>query len=220
MRTLQLSLELAGLIPSIAILLSMFRLSSMNVSITVGYYSCRRNKAPLHPPYLIANNLLLVTSFYLPYTHPSNDRGTTSPLTNAWVPVILSSPLLFHCCMVSSSTTLGILRHTSAYRLFRLYHKGEVLKKVREALKDGRGSKLPVEEIIMAINTLAVESGTLMPSNDGSPFQPPLASVGLVDVYGRLVYDQKHGKAIRDLIAIRGGLDKLRLPYLSSLLSG
>lgn len=129
---------------------------------------------------------------------------------------MLSSSLLFHAMVLSSATTLDILRGTTAHRLLRLHHEGELIKELRKAMKDLDRTKYTRDTVVMGVHSLASESGVLLPIVQDSPFQTQLNNLGYMSVYGRIVYDERHGKALYDLVTARGGIKKLRLPYLAS----
>lgn len=123
--------------------------------------------------------------------------------------------------MISAATTLAVLRGDDSHRLLCLHHKCELLKSLRIELEDFSRSTCSIESIILAINTLFLESGNVMPITDNNPFNPPLAleRLGMVDIYGRLKHERKHGKAIYDIIMMQGGLHKLQVPYAASSIS-
>jgi hypothetical protein len=162
---------------------------------------------------------VLVTTFYLPLAHMIDEKGVTNPLAKLWTPELLSDPLLFHAMVVTSSTTLDIVRSNSNHRLLRLYHEGELIKEVQKALKDLNRTKYTRDAIVMGVQALASEAGTLMPPVLDSPFNTRLNNLSFMSKYGRIVYDERHGKALYELVMARGGLHNFRLPYLASTIS-
>ncbi len=141
-------------------------------------------------------------------------------MSRAWIPEGISSPLLFNALIASASTTLGLLRDDSSLKLLRLYHQGELVKELNKVLGNPDQMRMLADEIVIAVNALAFESGTVLPEVHDNPFNTPFGNLSFTHIYGRIVYDQMHGKALVNFISMIGGLDKLRMLYMPSTISG
>jgi hypothetical protein len=114
---------------------------------------------------------------------------------------------------------MDIINGDNAHRLSRIYHEGETIKELRRALDDPAHSKYTYDEIVMVVHALALDAGPILPPINDSPFDTPLSGVAWVNKRGRIKNDERHNKALCDLVEMRGGLKKVKLPYVASTIS-
>ncbi|KAJ5891019.1 uncharacterized protein N7473_007247 [Penicillium subrubescens] len=88
-----------------------------------------------------------------------------------------------------------------------------------------RAIKIPAEavtdELILCVLCMATNKleNPLWEDVTESPFNAPLRSLQWLDVYGRLSPHPVHQAGLRQLVSLRGGLEKLGLPGLATVIS-
>jgi hypothetical protein len=88
-----------------------------------------------------------------------------------------------------------------------------------------RAIKIPAEavtdEMILCVLCMATNKleNPLWEDITDSPFNAPLRSLQWLDVYGRLSPHPVHQAGLRQLVSLRGGLEKLGLPGLATVIS-
>jgi hypothetical protein len=77
------------------------------------------------------------------------------------------------------------------------------------------------DAVILSILCMATNKSTKsMPQYAmASPFQAPLRSLQWLDVYGRLLPNPVHQAGMNQIISLKGGLDKIKLPGLAAMIS-
>lgn len=88
-----------------------------------------------------------------------------------------------------------------------------------------RAIKIPAEavtdELILCVLCMATNKleNPLWEGITQSPFNAPLRSLQWLDVYGRLSPHPVHQAGLRQLVSLRGGLEKLGLPGLATVIA-
>jgi hypothetical protein len=59
----------------------------------------------------------------------------------------------------------------------------------------------------------------MLDGNPRSPFQSPLRGLQWLDIYGMLMPDPVHLSGLAQIIKLRGGLEQIKLPGISPILS-
>lgn len=76
------------------------------------------------------------------------------------------------------------------------------------------------DAIILSVLCLASNKHDfLMHRTPDSVFKPPLRSLQWLDVYGRLSSNPIHQAGLLQLIKLKGGLEKIKLPGLAAVIS-
>ncbi|RDW72233.1 hypothetical protein BP5796_08267 [Coleophoma crateriformis] len=168
----------------------------------------------------ISDKGLLVYTYGLPGLVPDDDpQFDVNPVSKAWFSSALTSPLLFHALVFAGSIHLDFLRWS---RIFpdsprALSHKITVLEKLKEAIADPEQALR--DEVIMAIIILASHEAIDVRKFTKTPFQSPLSHTLWIDVYGSMIYVPEHIKAISDLVALKGGLEKVEFRGLAEIIA-
>lgn len=93
------------------------------------------------------------------------------------------------------------------------------MKEIRKSLTSSNGMTDTPDQIIMGVNLLAMSAGTILPPPDDNPFNTPMTHLSQIDVYGRVLFDVRHGIALYKMITAIGGLHKLKLPHYATAIS-
>jgi len=111
---------------------------------------------------------------------------------------------------------LGAAAHDSK----RLFHKIQTIRLLNVQLQEP--SRDGLDEAILSILTLgANEIETISSDKRGDPrppFQSSLAGSQWLSVYGKIFFVKAHLVAIRSLVHVRGGLEKIALEGLAEIL--
>ncbi|KAJ9271346.1 hypothetical protein DTO212C5_2696 [Paecilomyces variotii] len=145
--------------------------------------------------------------------------------TNSWTQACFEaylkgtwSPLIFHAsCMAVSVHLERTARNNGAInypsRLAeQLYHKGEALKAIRDALSKPVLGKAILDEIVLCICFIAVHEDIKESlERDFNPFSPPLQDLQGLNFYGFCQINPIHWNAILQLTTQNGGIHTLKL---------
>jgi hypothetical protein len=127
-----------------------------------------------------------------------------------------------HAMLFGGAVHMDILRspRISLNNPVQLFHKVQTLRLLKEELKNP-GMSDPDELILAALTLGANEVETMMDNikpKTQSPFNSPLSSTQWLDVYGNMSHIKAHTLAMRSLVDLRGGLEKIKLEGLAEVL--
>lgn len=145
--------------------------------------------------------------------------GSINPMSKAWFASGLQSPLLFHALVYAGSNHLDFMRTQNIYPNAPkpLEHKLIVIQSLNKALSDPKLATR--DEIILAILILASQEVFISKRGPRTPFNSPLKSLGLLNVYGCFKFVEQHSKAVAEIVMMRGGLENLELYGLAWIIS-
>ncbi|RDW76182.1 hypothetical protein BP5796_07003 [Coleophoma crateriformis] len=161
-----------------------------------------------------------IVSTHFPGLCPSSNRNITSPLVTSFMPQAISNPLVLHALLYAASSLLNVRysRPPEYNSAFRLFHKGQTLKYISQALKSNEQTW--TDDTIFGILTLMTTSDSYkIPDRDCQIFYPPLTSLGWLDVYGSMEIAEEHVHALTFILNSRGGLENIEMPSLGRLVS-
>jgi hypothetical protein len=95
-----------------------------------------------------------------------------------------------------------------------LSHKLAVIQKLNIVLSNLKEAQRD-DEVILAILILASHEARFDSESKTRPFDSPLKSAQWPNVYGNIEYVPQHMKAVIELIALRGGIENLKLHGLA-----
>jgi hypothetical protein len=90
------------------------------------------------------------------------------------------------------------------------------MRQLNEVLSNGK--KALTDEVILAIGGLASHEVVNVTEEKIKPFNSPLQSAGFLNTYGGLQMVSEHRNAVLRVIALRGGIDNLRINGLAECL--
>jgi hypothetical protein len=95
----------------------------------------------------------------------------------------------------------------------------ETTKMINKAIQDP--ARAVSDAVILSVLCMATNrpDESVWHENVRSPFQPPLRSLQWLDIYGSLSPNLVHVNGLRQLVALRGGLESIDLPGLASMIS-
>ncbi|RDW65955.1 hypothetical protein BP6252_09590 [Coleophoma cylindrospora] len=172
------------------------------------------------PKIYLHDSLDHMYTYGLPGLVPDDDpQFDVNPVSKAWFSFALTSPLLFHALVFAGSIHLDFLRWSKIFpdSPRALSHKITVLEKLKEAIGDPKQALR--DEVIMAIIILASHEAIDVGKSTKTPFQSPLSHTLWIDVYGSMNYVPEHIKAISDLVALKGGLEKVEFRGLAEIIA-
>jgi hypothetical protein len=97
-----------------------------------------------------------------------------------------------------------------------LAHKLVVMREINESLSDPDVALR--DEVILAIFILASHEVVNVPVGKESPFISPLRSAQWLNVYSTIMYVPEHVQAVIELVALRGGLENIRMYGLAEVI--
>lgn len=142
-------------------------------------------------------------------------RNSINSVAKAWLSACMGNPFLFDVFMWSTCIKRDFIRGSRAYcnstqaltyKLAGIQQVNEVFSNERKALTDG---------VILAIAGLAAHEVVDFTEEKIKPFNSPLQSAGLLDIYGGMRVFPEHRDAILRFVALRGGIENLTLPGLA-----
>jgi Fungal specific transcription factor domain len=151
---------------------------------------------------------------------PGVAEGACHPLSTAWFEAMCRSRALFHTVVVLGARHLDFLRKSTSFSdsQLALAHKGRAIRELGDALADS--SKASSDENILAMLWMA--SAEIVPEDRNqvstSAFNPPLPNDQWIDAWAS-ASGTEHSNMMRELIEMRGGLDKIGLFGLAKVLS-
>lgn len=154
-------------------------------------------------------------TYLLPGLVPDGENNAVNPVAKAWFTAGQTVPLLFHALVFAGSIHLDFMRLSTIYpnSPIALTHKLVVIEQLNMIMSN------PIEaqkdEVILAILILASHEARDQTENKIKPFDSPLMSAQWLNVYGNIQYVPAHMKAVMELIAIRGGIEHLKLHGLA-----
>jgi Fungal specific transcription factor domain len=143
-----------------------------------------------------------------------------NPITKAYFSAGLQTPLVFHALVYTGSNHMDYLRSStiSPNAPTPLFHKTMVIQKLKEALSDPDPRQALTDEVIVGILVLATQEVYMTKDEKPSSFIAPLPNLGWLNIYSNFKVVPQHAKAIADIIAIRGGLETIKLYKLAEII--
>ena len=138
----------------------------------------------------------------------------------AMMSAALKFPLLFDSMIYSSMFHRSVLYSSKACPNLQqaLPYKLRIIQRLKEVISQGsEGSR---DEVIFAIMALAWNESVHAIPEKKRPFNTPLRTVRWINVYGNVDAVPTHVKAVLDLIALRGGIENLKLRGLAEMIEG
>lgn len=125
---------------------------------------------------------------------------------------------MFHALVFASSIHLDFLRSSQIYpnKPVSLSHKLVVMREINKSLSDPDVALR--DEVILAILILASHEVANVAVVKESPFISPLRSAQWLNVYSTIMYVPEHVKAVLELVALRGGLENIRMNGLAEVI--
>jgi hypothetical protein len=152
---------------------------------------------------------------------PSVAEGAYHPLSATWFQAMCRSRALFHSVIVLGARHLDFLRKStsSSDSKFIISHKVRAIGELRDALADP--TQASSDENILALLWMA--SAEMAPEDRSlvskSAFNPPLPSGQWVDAWANCVSGTEHSNMMRELIEMRGGIEKIDIFGVARVLS-
>ena len=157
---------------------------------------------------------------------PSSLNGSAAILS--WFQPFWHDPNLFTIFLFGalSHKRLHCLRKEKTGDIFRPPDKEllnflelESIKRVNEAIQSP--SRALTDAVITSVGCLLNNGwdGLMLDGNPRSPFQSPLRGLQWLDIYGMLMPDPVHLSGLAQIIKLRGGLEQIKLPGISPILS-
>jgi hypothetical protein len=147
---------------------------------------------------------------------------------SSWYHLSLCDTTLFTAFLFGAISHWRIHWHTKGKpgEIFRpqdqemlVISESESIKEVNKAIQDP--SRALSDAVILSVICLANNRGDelLWDEDLPLPFQPPLQGLQWLDIYGSLLSNPIHLAALAQLIKLRGGLERIKLPGLAPILS-
>lgn len=166
-------------------------------------------------------------SFSWPGLMPSS-LGRKSMTVSSWFQLSRHDPTLFATSLYSAISHERLYWHTKGNtgaifkpreKYIRAKLELEAIKEVNNAIQSP--SRAVSDAVLLSVASLANYSGyKLLPSNNAQlPFQSPLRSLQWLDIYGSLPSNHVHLTGLAQLVKLKGGLQRIKLPGLASALS-
>jgi hypothetical protein len=95
----------------------------------------------------------------------------------------------------------------------------ESIKMVNKAIQNP--SRALTDAVITSVSCLLnnCEDELMLDGNPRSPFQSPLRGLQWLDIYGSILTNPVHLSGLAQLVKLRGGLEQIKLPGISPILS-
>lgn len=172
--------------------------------------------------------ILLGLSVLWPGLTPRPPHDDTSAAVSAWFPLSLWDETMF------TAFLYGSLSHKRAYLLARKDKSSSTnfvekryldlceimtIRLLNQAIQDP--TRATSDAVIMSVLCLAANKSneSVWYNETESPFQVPLRSLQWLDVYGSLSSHPLHARGLAQLVAMRGGLQNIKLPGLAATIS-
>jgi hypothetical protein len=168
-----------------------------------------------------SHNLPTAVTYLLPGLIPDKSPPSeANPITKAYFSTGLQTPLVFHALVYTGSNHMDYLRSStiSPNAPTPLFHKTIVIQKLKEALSDPDPRQALTDEVIVGILVLATQEVFMTNDETPNPFISPLQDLGWLNIYSNFKIVPQHAKAIADIIAIRGGLETIKLYKLAEII--
>jgi hypothetical protein len=143
-------------------------------------------------------------------------------VSQVWFSSALQFPVLFHALVFAGSVHLDFLRSGKIYpnSTLALHHKLAVIQSLKKIMQDPR-TAASIDEVILSISILSSHEVIYTVSESRrSPFNSPLRSAQWLEVYGNISYVPEHSIALGNLLALRGGLEGIKLYGLAEIIAG
>jgi hypothetical protein len=160
---------------------------------------------------------------------PSSSRnGPRSEVILSWLQLSWRDPTFFSGVLFAavSHQRLHYLRKGETGDIFRSQDKKmliflelESIRMVNAAIQNP--SRALSDVVITSVGCLVHSSWDelMWDENLRSPFQSPLRGLQWLDIYGSLLSNPVHLSGLAQLIKLRGGLEQIKLPGISPILS-
>jgi len=150
-----------------------------------------------------------------PDEHPQYGACAMNSTSRAWYSAGIKNPFLFNVLLWSACCHRDVLRGPKREidSLQTLSYKVNAIRLLNDVLSDG--SKAITDEVILTVVGLAAHDVLPITPLNPKPFNSPLKNAGGLAFYSVAADAPEHMEAIKTLIALRGGLDNLKLPGLA-----
>jgi hypothetical protein len=164
------------------------------------------------------------TTYLWPGLRPIGSDGTPNPLSVGWLKRVVQRPIVMYALLYGASVHLEILRSpiTGVPELRHLIYKGETIRLLKEQLDTSDGSTLDdmiLTTLCLGSNEIETMRNCISEKGSRSPFRSPLVRAQWLDVYGLMSHVTTHVSAMRALVTLRGGLDKIELEGLAEIIA-
>jgi hypothetical protein len=152
-------------------------------------------------------------TYLLPGLVPEGINAENKSVSQAWFSSALKFPFLFHALVFAGSVHLDFLRNGTIQpnATLALSHKLSVIQALKQIMQDPTKAA-SIDEVILSVSILSSHEVMATPSAaKWSPFNSPLKTLTWLDVYGNIAYVPAHSKAVMDLVAMKGGLESIKL---------
>lgn len=144
-------------------------------------------------------------------------------LTRTWHSRMMNEPALYHAFIFAAAVHLDTLRRSNKLSNSPeiLAQKIQAIRLVSQSLSKTDPKEVPSEDLLLAIVALAHNEMQNIPPSDSmySPFSPPLKLAQWINVYGNMSIIYAHVDAIRQIVDMKGGLDKIEMHGLAETIS-
>jgi hypothetical protein len=177
-----------------------------------------------HPSFVAQNSHLVELNYLLPGLIPDEvpnwGTKTANSTSMAMISAALESPLLFDAMIFTAICHRNILYSSKScpnspqalpYKLRVIQRLKKLVSNTNEAVRD---------EFIWGIMALAFNESINVTTEKRRPFNTPLREARWINVYGNVEAVPEHMKAVLDIIALRGGINNLKLRGLAEILDG
>ena len=156
----------------------------------------------------------------LPQLLPPPPDNIQSPTADAWHSSLMQNRGLFHAflygAVIHDRASRGLLNDKVSPELF--YTQTEAVKGLTRDLSDP--AIFCTDEIILAVLCLAVNGVKQYTTEPARvPSQGPLKSLRMLDIYGILDVVPIHAEGLARLVAVRGGLQNIKMLGLAEAIS-
>lgn len=150
-----------------------------------------------------------------PDDHPQYGASAMNSTSRAWFSAGIKNPFLFNLLLWSACCHRDVLRGSKIHHDSpqTLSYKVNAIRFLNKVLSGG--TKAITDEVILTVIGLAAHEVMPLTPQNPKPFNSPLKNAGGMDFYSVTKDAPEHMEAVRMLVALRGGLDNLKLPGLA-----
>lgn len=179
------------------------------------------------PPALVTNDPPGLSTIW-PFLTPSSPSGSGIAANSTWFPLSLTDSTLFTAFLFSSMSHKCIRwRNRSIpdgafkppdFRALQMIEI-EAINLINKAIQDP--SRAASDAVILSVLCMAHNPTYCSPQNvsPSTPFAAPLQRLQWLEVFGNSAPNIVHVRGLMQMIMLRGGVEKIELPGLASILS-
>ncbi|KAN0119293.1 hypothetical protein V8E51_001501 [Hyaloscypha variabilis] len=167
---------------------------------------------------LMEFSVAYVTPGLVPDIEPFSKNNKTNIVAKSWFSAGLKAPFLFYALAFVASVHRDSMTSSQSFLNSprALSYKLIVIQKLREYIS--KGSKTCRDEVILTVLALADHEVVKVTEEERKPFNTPLQTLQWMNLYGNIKCVPEHMKVVLDLIAMRGGIEKIQLPGLAEVI--